>query len=82
MNINGRNLCIGCMKPLGTDERCPHCGLNQEVYRPIPRCLSLGTLLQNRYVTGRVLGEGAFGITYIGWDTVLNIPVAPPPQRE
>lgn len=76
MYINKRNLCIGCMKPLGTDKVCPHCGLNQEEYRPIPRCLSLGTVLLQRYVTGRVLGEGAFGITYIGWDMVLDIPVA------
>lgn len=76
MYINKRNLCIGCMKPLGTDGICPYCGLNQEEYRPIPRCLSLGTVLLQRYVTGRVLGEGAFGITYIGWDTFLDIPVA------
>lgn len=77
MIINGRNLCIGCMELLGDNEvECSHCGLNQRKYNPIPRCLGVGSELKERYVTGKVLGEGAFGITYMGWDKRLNISVA------
>lgn len=76
MHINGHNLCIGCMRPLKYDGRCSFCGLNQEEYYAIPRCLQPGAELADRYVIGKVLGEGSFGITYIGWDRFLDIQVA------
>ena len=76
MNIEESNLCIGCMKPLGQTGRCSFCGMKQEDYNPIPRCLLPGTRLADRYILGKVLGEGSFGITYIGWDSRLQIPVA------
>ncbi len=76
MYINGHNLCIGCMRPLREDGTCSFCGFKQEEYNPIPRCLTPGTTLAGRYVTGRVLGEGSFGITYMGWDKRMDIPVA------
>ena len=41
-----------------------------------PYQLKPGTVLQNRYLIGRVLGEGGFGITYIGLDKVLTKRVA------
>lgn len=76
MNIEGSNLCIGCMRPLGQTGRCSFCGMKQDEYNPIPRCLLPGTRLADRYILGKVLGEGSFGITYIGWDSRLQIPVA------
>ena len=41
-----------------------------------PYQLKPGTVLQNRYLIGSVLGEGGFGITYIGLDKVLAKRVA------
>jgi serine/threonine protein kinase len=38
--------------------------------------LKAGTILQNRYFVGKVLGEGGFGITYLGFDTKLQIKIA------
>ncbi len=38
--------------------------------------LPAGTVLSNKYEIIRTLGEGGFGITYMGRDTVLDIPVA------
>ncbi len=76
MEVSNRHLCIGCMKELHEDGICPHCGLVQKEYKPTPRCLIPGTRLSNRYTLGKVLGEGSFGITYIGWDEVLAFPVA------
>ena len=76
MEIENRHLCIGCMSELNSDGICPSCQLVQKDYAPIPRCLVPGTILENRYYLGKVIGEGAFGITYIGWDSRLAIPVA------
>lgn len=72
MKVNGRERCVGCMKPLTAEGRCAYCGLQQDKYRPIPRCLRPGMCLRDRYVLGRVLGEGSFGISYIAWDCLLD----------
>lgn len=76
MKVNGRERCIGCMKRLDADGRCPYCGFVQTGYEPIPRCLRPGTKLKDRYILGRVLGEGSFGISYVAWDCLLDTVVA------
>ncbi|PWC32429.1 serine/threonine-protein kinase [Azospirillum sp. TSO35-2] len=38
--------------------------------------LAPGTPLHGRYQTGRVLGQGGFGATYLGWDERLQVKVA------
>lgn len=76
MKIKNFNLCIACMHPLDKDGSCAYCHFQQEGYQPIPRCLRPGTELVGRYVLGKVLGEGSFGITYIAWDTLLDTAVA------
>ncbi len=38
--------------------------------------LAPGTLLAGRYLTGRILGRGGFGITYLGLDLQLQVRVA------
>lgn len=76
MEVRGKQLCLGCMRQMDKNEACSYCGLVQKDYHPNPRCLMPGTVLMNRYMLGKVLGEGSFGITYIGWDMVLSIPVA------
>lgn len=76
MEIQGQDLCLGCMHELHNENTCSYCGLDQKTYHPNPRCLIPGTALRDRYMLGRVLGEGSFGITYIGWDMLLKLPVA------
>ncbi len=76
MRIKSFNLCIACMHPLEEDGNCAYCHFQQEGYQPIPRCLRPGTELAGRYVLGKVLGEGSFGITYVAWDTLLDTAVA------
>ena len=57
-------------------ETCPVCGLTQGAYTPAPYHVPPGTVLMGRYLIGRVLGEGGFGITYIGCDLRLEMKVA------
>lgn len=69
--------CLGCMKEYKEEYQvCPFCGYEvgtppKEAYHMVP-----GTLLAGRYTIGKVLGFGGFGVTYIGYDTVLNRKVA------
>ena len=70
-----KNYCPYCMKK--TEETvCPGCKRNRNDYESSPRQLPYGTILENRYVIGAVLGEGGFGITYLGIDRRLGLRVA------
>lgn len=70
------NYCIFCMEPLNdTAECCPHCGKAQRITAPAHH-LKPGTRLAGRYLVGCALGEGGFGITYLGRDEKLDMHVA------
>lgn len=72
-----KKLCFGCMEYLdGTQGTCQHCRFAPEDYDCLPHHLIPGSLLKERYIVGRVLGEGGFGITYVGRDKVLDMKVA------
>ena len=64
------------MSPVVEGESCSVCGLTSGTYVPSPHHLPPGTVLLDRYLVGRVLGEGGFGITYIGCDLRLELKVA------
>lgn len=65
------------MKPLTWDGKCTSCDFDRDSYQEKPHHLPLGTMLHGgEYMVGRVLGEGGFGITYIGLHQNLLIPVA------
>lgn len=69
--------CIFCMEPLEEgQETCPVCGKTSWEYQWEKNWLRPQTLLNERYLIGSVRGEGAFGITYLGFDTVLSHRVA------
>lgn len=68
--------CPYCMNPVEADAPCKNCGLTSGTYTPAPHHLPPGTILRDRYLIGRVLGEGGFGITYIGCDLQLELKVA------
>ena len=69
--------CFHCMKPLEASPACRHCGYNNVNRLPKkPYQLHPGTVLHQRYLTGLALGEGGFGITYIGLDITLGKRVA------
>ena len=68
--------CPYCMHLIQPGNPCPSCKRDPETYRPESRQLPSGTLLQERYILGRALGAGGFGITYLGWDLKLERRVA------
>ena len=71
-----KKYCPYCMAKVGDDGVCPSCGLTSGTYTPLPHHIPPGTVLMDRYLVGRVLGEGGFGITYIGCDLRLELKVA------
>lgn len=69
--------CLGCMEHYEDSlQVCPHCGYVEGT--PVEEAIHMepGTLLHDRYIVGKVLGYGGFGVTYIGWDGKLEQKVA------
>lgn len=67
--------CFNCMKEADSRAICPHCH-KQNVPDRIPHHLAPGTVLNGQYIVGNSLGEGGFGVTYVGRDTKLQMRVA------
>lgn len=56
---------------------CPSCGYNASAQTDkYPMALPPGTVLNGRYILGRVLGQGGFGITYVAQDHKTGVLVA------
>lgn len=70
------NLCMNCMQEHEGPGPCPHCGFDESEYESLPHYLPLRTILNGKYLVGKVLGQGGFGITYLGWDLNLDIKLA------
>lgn len=68
-------LCYNCMNNKGDHTICPYCHVDT-VPQPLAHHLAPGTVVGSRYTIGKALGEGGFGITYIGSDNKLDMPVA------
>lgn len=69
------NRCFGCMEEI-QGYPCSHCGFDPRSVKGIEYALPMGTILAGKYLVGRVLGQGGFGITYVGWDIALERKVA------
>ena len=70
--------CLGCMIKYEENgqEICPHCGYVLRPTAESPLHMMHGTMLLDRYLVGKVIGYGGFGVTYIGWDSILQQRVA------
>lgn len=70
-------ICFNCMNG-EVDENgvCSNCGKQFSDIKLSESYLPIGSFLREKYLIGRVLGEGGFGITYIGYDINLDTQVA------
>lgn len=60
-------LCLGCMNENNGEDICPNCGFDKHSDQ-LPPFLPLGTVLQDKYIVGRVLKSNTEHIKYIGFD--------------
>lgn len=68
------NYCYSCMNEIdGT--YCPHCK-KENIPDSVAYRLKPGTVLNKKILVGNCIGEGGFGITYIGRDLTLDRRVA------
>ncbi len=70
MELN--HLCMGCMEEKGDLQICPLCGYQEGNPPDSPLHMPPRSLLKEKYLIGRVLGQGGFGITYLVWDKYLD----------
>ncbi len=67
-------LCMGCMSERTGDGPCEHCGyVDGAPY--LPSYLAPGTLLNDRYIAGKLLSYNGEGALYIGFDKVTSTKV-------
>ncbi len=67
--------CNNCMNEINDGGFCTEC-MAENISESEPHHLRPGTVLNKKYVVGKAIGEGGFGITYIGRDTTLDMKVA------
>ena len=70
------HLCMGCMADREGRDMCPRCGYVEGTRPEAPSHLPPRTVLSGRYLLGKVLGHGGFGITYLAWDMRLDAKLA------
>lgn len=76
IKLNCKNFCDSCFSEiLEGSTACSACA-SEKNSKKYPTALTEGTILAGRYVVGRVLGKGGFGITYLCYDTRENKTVA------
>ena len=69
--------CPNCMR-YNKDEnviKCEYCNEPMNIQNNTFQ-LPVGTILAGRYYVGKVLGQGGFGITYVGCDLKINMKIA------
>lgn len=67
--------CVGCEQII-QQYPCRYCGFDPGKQPQAEYALPYNSILHGRYLIGRILGQGGFGITYIGWDLSLEVKVA------
>ncbi len=69
INLNNKNICENCFAEISS-EPCPFCGYSKAAAAELPNIMNPGTILLGKYIVGKTIGVGGFGITYLGYDAV------------
>lgn len=75
IEINNKKLCESCFSEIDS-ETCPCCGFHKAEFTPDPIVLPMGTKLGDKFIIGRVMGKGGFGITYLAYDLRMDKTIA------
>ena len=76
-NIGVEHLCKGCMSFLQyTDRPCPKCGFDEKWFYSGKEYLKIASILNDRYLVGKVLQQNDYELIYIGWDLEANMKVS------
>ena len=59
---------MNCFGDLNLQRVCVNCTKKSDDTPSLPHHLPQRTVLNNRYLVSKALGEGGFGITYLAWD--------------
>ncbi len=62
-----KNLCGNCFSEMN-GEVCRNCGYSNSADIQESYALAIGTVLKGRYLIGKTIGKGGFGITYLSYD--------------
>ena len=69
--------CLSCFTEISEKlEICPYCGYIEGTPAQEAIHMNPGTVLADRYIIGKVLGFGGFGVTYVAWDQKFEQKVA------
>ena len=71
-----KNICLFCFGDLNLQRVCLQCSKKSDDTPSLPHHLPQRTILNNRYLVYKALGEGGFGITYLAWDLSSGIKTA------
>ncbi|SDB25423.1 PASTA domain, binds beta-lactams [Ruminococcaceae bacterium FB2012] len=70
-------LCLSCFEQYADElNTCPHCGFAEDTPPENAMHITPGTILLDRYIIGKVIGYGGFGVTYAAYDPLLEMKVA------
>lgn len=67
VEINGKHFCENCFEET-TSSVCAHCGYDPSAAVNDPTMLTPGSILLGKYIVGKVIGKGGFGVTYLAYD--------------
>lgn len=73
-----QSICCNCFRErTESSGPCSHCGYDPAADQgKYPFALPHGSILAGQFITGRILGQGGFGITYLARDNKLDTKVA------
>jgi serine/threonine protein kinase len=71
------HICPNCCQESGDGGGyCPVCGIDAASIKNEEFCIPSGSVLLDRYFIGKVIGQGGFGITYLGYDAKFKTKIA------